>query len=311
MEIQEKILKLKKQKNAVILAHFYQTSDIQDIADFVEDSLGLSQKASTTKADIIVFAGVHFMAETAKIINPQKKVLIPDINAVCSLADSCKFTDLKKYKEKYPDHKVISYINCSAEVKTLSDVICTSSNAVKIVNSFSKNQKLIFAPDKNLGAYVNKITGRNMVLWNGECKVHDLLSTESILTIKLDNPDAKIIAHPECKAIVLEMADFIGSTAAMLAFVKKDSAKRFIIATETGIIHQMKKIAPEKEFIIVSKDKTCSCNDCEYMKMNTMEKLYDCLLKETPEIKLPLEIIVKARIPLQKMLDLSNIEKNK
>ncbi len=309
MTIQDNILQLKKQKNAVILAHFYQIPAIQDIADFVEDSLGLSQKAAATDADIIVFAGVHFMAETAKIINPEKKVLLPDINAGCSLADSCKFEDFKAFKEKYPDHKVISYINCSAEVKTLSDVICTSGNAVDIVNSFTENQPLIFAPDKNLGGYINKISGRNMLLWDGSCKVHDMLNQEAIIHLKLVHTDAKLIAHPECKATILEIADFVGSTAAMMKFIVQDNAKKYIVATETGIVHQMKKAAPEKEFIIASNDETCSCNDCEYMKLNTLEKLLACLENETPEIILPLHIIEKAKIPILRMLEISNNKK--
>jgi quinolinate synthase len=305
MKLRDEILSLKKQKNAVILAHFYQISEIQDIADFVEDSLGLSQKAANTNADIIVFVGVHFMAETAKILNPNKKVLLPDMDAGCSLADSCPYDDFKKFIEKYPDHKVISYINCSAKLKTLSDVICTSGNAVKIVNSYPKDQPLIFAPDKNLGDYINKLTGRNMVLWNGTCKVHDQLNDEQIITLKINHPDAKLIAHPECKSTILELADFVGSTAAMLKFISEDNTKKYIVATESGILHQMKKLAPDKEFIIVASDKTCNCNDCQYMKLNTMPKLYQCMKNETPEIILSPDIIEKARIPILKMLELS------
>jgi quinolinate synthase len=305
MKLQDEILSLKKQKNAVILAHFYQISQIQDIADFVEDSLGLSQKAANTNADIIVFAGVHFMAETAKILNPDKKVLLPDLNAGCSLADSCPYDDFKKFIEKYPGHKVISYINCSAEVKTLSDVICTSGNAVKIVNSYPKNQPLIFAPDKNLGDYINKLTGRNMVLWNGSCKVHDQLNEEQVIKLKIENPNAKLIAHPECKSTILELADFVGSTASMLKFISQDTSKKYIVATESGILHQMRKIAPDKEFIIVASDKNCNCNDCEYMKLNTLPKLYQCLKDEKPEIILSKEVIEKAKIPILKMLEIS------
>jgi len=305
MKLQDEILSLKKQKNAVILAHFYQISQIQDIADFVEDSLGLSQKAANTNADIIVFAGVHFMAETAKILNPDKKVLLPDLNAGCSLADSCPYDDFKKFVEKYPDHKVISYINCSAQVKTLSDVICTSGNAVKIVNSYPKDQPLIFAPDKNLGDYINKLTGRNMVLWDGTCKVHDQLNDEQVIKLKIENSDAKLIAHPECKSTILELADFVGSTAAMLKFILQDSSKKYIVATESGILHQMRKIAPDKEFIIVASDKTCNCNDCEYMKLNTLPKLYQCLKDEKPEIILSKEVIENAKIPILKMLEIS------
>jgi quinolinate synthase len=305
MNLRDEILRLKKQKNAVILAHFYQIAEIQDIADYVEDSLGLSQKAANTDANIIVFAGVHFMAETAKILNPDKKVLLPDLNAGCSLADSCPYDDFKKYIKKYPDHKVVSYINCSAEVKTLSDVICTSGNAVKIVNSYPEDQLLIFAPDKNLGSYINKLTGRNMVLWDGTCKVHDQLSEEQIILLKIFYPDAKLIAHPECKSTILELADYVGSTAAMLKFISKDPSKKYIVATESGIIHQMKKMAPEKEFIIVSSDKTCNCNDCEYMKLNTLPKLYQCLKEESPEIILSPEVIEKAKMPILKMLEIS------
>jgi quinolinate synthase len=305
MNLRDEILRLKKQKNAVILAHFYQIAEIQDLADYVEDSLGLSQKAAHTDAEIIVFAGVHFMAETAKILNPRKKVLLPDLNAGCSLADSCKYDDFKKFIQKYPNHKVVSYINCSAEVKTLSDVICTSGNAVKIVNSFAKDQPLIFAPDKNLGDYINKLTGRKMVLWDGSCKVHDQLNEEQIVVLKSENMDAKLIAHPECKSSILELADFVGSTAAMLQFISQDTGKKYIVATESGILHQMKKMAPEKQFIIVASDKTCNCNDCEYMKLNTVSKLYQCLKDESPEIILSPEVIEKARIPILKMLEIS------
>jgi len=305
MKLQEEILMLKKQKNAVILAHFYQIAEIQDVADFVEDSLGLSQKAATTDAKIIVFAGVHFMAETAKILNPEKKVLIPDLKAGCSLADSCKYDDLIKFIAQHPDHKVISYINCSADVKTVSDVICTSGNAIKIVNSYPMNQPLLFAPDKNLGGYINKITGRNMLLWDGTCKVHDLLKEEEIINLKIAYPDAKLIAHPECKSTILLLADFVGSTAAMLKFISDDDAKKYIVATESGIIHQMKKMQPDKEFIIATNDRTCNCNDCEFMKMNTLEKLYNCLLNEEPEILLSKEVIEKAKVPILKMLEIT------
>jgi len=309
MNYQKEISLLKEQKNAVILAHFYQIPEIQDLADYVEDSLGLSQKAASTNAKIIVFCGVKFMAETAKILNPDKKVLLPDLEAGCSLADSCSYEDLKKFKQQHPGHMVVSYINCSAEVKTLSDIICTSGNAVKIINSIPKDQPLIFTPDKNLGSYINKLTGRNMVLWNGSCKVHEQLTQEEIIRLKIKNPDAKLIAHPECRAVILELADFIGSTAAMLKFIEKDDNKKYIVATETGIIHQMKKIAPEKEFIVASNDKTCSCNDCEYMKLNTLKKLYDCLKNEQPEIILDKKIIKNAKKPLLKMLEISALTK--
>ena len=299
------IEKLKKEKNAVLLAHYYQIPEIQDIADYIGDSLGLAQKALETQSDIIIFAGVHFMAETAKILNPKTKVILPDLEAGCSLADSCPADKFKKFKEKYPNHIVISYINCSAAIKTMSDVICTSGNAVNIVESFPKEQKIIFAPDKNLGAYVNQLTGRNMVLWDGTCEVHDILTTEAIINLKVANPDAKLVAHPECKAAVLELADFVGSTTAMLKFTRLDKAKRFIIASETGILHQMKKESPDKEFIIVPTDETCSCNDCPYMKKNTMEKLYLSMKNETPEIILSNETIEKAKIPIVRMLEIS------
>jgi quinolinate synthase len=299
------IEEIKKKKNAVILAHYYQVAEIQDIADFVGDSLQLSQRAAETDADIIVFAGVHFMAETAKILSPSKVVLLPDLEAGCSLASSAPEKEFSDFVKQHPDHKVVTYINCSAAVKTWSDVIVTSSNAVKIVESFPKYQKLIFAPDKNLGAYINGLTGRNMLLWDGACEVHETIRTESILQLKLQNPDAKLIAHPECKQPVLILADFIGSTAAMLDFTAKDSSQKFIVATETGIIHQMQKLSPEKEFIVVPSDETCSCNDCPYMKLNTLEKLYLCLLNQTPEITLSDEIIEKARKPILRMLELS------
>ncbi len=299
------INKLRKEKSAVILAHYYQIPEIQDVADFVGDSLGLAQNAAETKADLIVFAGVHFMAETAKILNPGKKVLLPDLGAGCSLADSCPPDAFDEFLKKYPGHIVISYINCSAAIKTMSDVICTSGNALKIVESFPKDEKIIFAPDKNLGGYINRITGRNMVLWDGTCEVHDILSTEAIINLKIENPDAKLIAHPECKAQVLELADFIGSTNEMLNFTRKDVSKKFIVATESGILHQMRKDSPGKEFLIVPTNETCSCNDCPYMKLNTLEKLYLCLKNESPEIILATEVIEKAKTPINKMLEIS------
>lgn len=304
-ELISRIQQLKSEKNAVLLAHYYQVPEIQDLADYVGDSLGLAQKAATGKSDLIVFAGVHFMAETAKILNPTTKVVLPDLEAGCSLADSCPKDDFAAFKAKYPDHIVISYINCTADIKTMSDVICTSGNAVQIVESFARNQKIIFAPDKNLGGYINRVTGRNMVLWDGTCEVHDVLSTEAVINLKLDNPDAKLIAHPECKAAVLELADFIGSTTAMLNFTKTDDSKRYIVATETGILHQMQKDSPGKEFLIVPTDETCSCNDCPYMKLNTLEKLYLCLKNEQPEIILNDEVIKAAEVPIRRMLDIS------
>ena len=304
-EIIEKIDFLRRKKNAVILAHYYQLPEIQDMADFVGDSLQLAQNALQTKADMIVFAGVKFMAETAKILNPDKKVLLPDLEAGCSLADSCPAEDFKKFREQHPDHTVITYINSSVEVKMLTDVVCTSSNAVQIVNSFPIDQKIIFAPDKNLGAYVNSATGRNMLLWNGCCHVHDVLTSENIIRLKLQNQDALLIAHPECKAVVLEMADFIGSTAAMLNFTKKNTSKKYIVATESGIIHQMKKASPEKEFIVVNAQEACSCNDCEYMKKITPGKILQSLEKEIFEITLSPDVIEKAKTPILKMLELS------
>ncbi|MFZ4523341.1 MAG: quinolinate synthase NadA [Bacteroidales bacterium] len=301
----DKILALKKEKNAVILAHYYQVSEIQDIADFIGDSLALSQNALQTTADIIVFAGVHFMAETAKILNPSKKVLIPDLSAGCSLADSCPADKFGQFKAAHPNHVVISYINCSAQIKTMSDVICTSSNAVKIVESFPRDQKIIFAPDKNLGGYINAITGRNMVLWDGSCEVHDIIKTEEVVKLKAEHPDAKMIAHPECKAVILELADYIGSTTALLNYTMKSTSKKFIVATETGILHQMRKASPDKEFFIVPTDEACSCNDCPYMKLNTLEKLHACLVNEKPELILPESVMEQARKPILRMLELS------
>ena len=304
-QLKDEILKLKKNNNAVLLAHYYQISEIQDIADYVGDSLGLAQKAVKTKADMIVFAGVNFMAETAKILNPDKLVVLPDLEAGCSLADSCTADDFKKFKEKYPDHIVISYINCTATIKTMSDVICTSGNAIQIVETFPKEQKIIFAPDKNLGGYINRKTGRNMILWNGTCEVHDILNTEAIINLKIRNKDAKLIAHPECKAPVLELADFVGSTSAMLKFTKFDDSKKYIVATETGILHQMRKESPEKEFIIVPSDETCSCNDCFEMKKNTLKKVYLCMKYKKPEILISNDVMEKAKKPIVRMLDIS------
>lgn len=269
--------------------------------------MALAQKANEIDADIILFAGVHFMAETAKILNPDRKVLLPDLEAGCSLAESCPASDFAKFKAKYPDHIVISYINCTAEIKTLSDVICTSGNAVQIVESFPKDQKIIFAPDKNLGRYINEVTGRNMVLWDGTCEVHDILSSEKIMKMKIENPDATLVTHPECGQPVLMLADFVGSTTAMLNYTKNSKADKFIVATETGILHQMKKDSPNKEFLIVPADETCSCNDCAYMKLNTMEKLYLALKNEQPEIILPDEIMKNAKEPIVRMLDLSKM----
>jgi len=305
MDYKKEINRLKKEKNALILAHYYQISEIQDIADYVGDSLGLAQRASEANADIIVFAGVHFMAEVAKIINPDTKVLLPDMEAGCSLADSCPYDDFAAFKAQYPDHIVISYINTTAAVKTLSDVICTSGNAVKLVESFPKDQKIIFAPDRNLGGYVNRITGRNMVLWDGTCEIHDILTAEEILRMKEENPDAKIVAHPECQQQILEIADFVGSTTGLLKFTREDPAKKFIVATETGILHQMYRESPDKEFLVVPSDETCACNDCPFMKLNTMEKLYLALENETPEIIMDEQIMEQARKPIERMLEIS------
>ncbi len=301
----QEIAKLKKEKNAIILAHYYQIPEIQDIADYVGDSLGLAQAAAETKADLIVFAGVHFMAETAKILNPNKKVLLPDLEAGCSLAASCPPDDFSKFRAKYPDHIVLSYINCTAGIKELSDVIVTSGNAVQIVESFPKEQKIIFAPDKNLGGYINQITGRNMVLWDGTCEVHDQLTTEALIQLKRLNPDAEVVAHPECDGPILALADMIGSTSAMLKHTQKSASKKFIVASETGILHQMKLNSPEKEFLVVPKDETCSCNDCPYMKLNTMEKLYLAMKNEEPRIELSAEVIERAKRPIIKMLTIS------
>ena len=299
------IERLKKEKNAVILAHYYQEPDIQDVADYIGDSLGLAQQAEKTKADMIVFAGVHFMAETAKILNPTKKVVIPDLRAGCSLSDSCPPSLFSKFKEQHPDHVVVSYINCSAGIKALSDVIVTSSNARVIVESFPPEQKIIFAPDKNLGAYINKVTGRNMLLWNGACMVHEIFSQEKIMKLKVRHPHAKLIAHPECEEPVLKMADFIGSTTGLLKFTQSDDSKEYIVATETGILHQMMKASPGKTFIPAPPNNSCACNDCPHMKLNTLEKLYLCLEYETPEITMDEELRKAARKPIDKMLEIS------
>lgn len=305
LDLIKEITLLKREKNAVILAHYYQDAEIQDVADYIGDSLGLAQQAEKTKADIILFAGVHFMAETAKILNPSKKVIIPDLKAGCSLSDSCPPNLFKKFKEAHPDHKVISYINCSAGIKELSDVICTSSNARIIVDSFPLDQKLIFAPDKNLGAYINKVTGREMLLWNGACMVHEIFSVEKLIKLKNAYPDAKIIAHPECEDPILDLADYIGSTTQLLNYTKNESTGTFIVATETGILHQMIKLSPEKKFIPAPPDNACACNDCPHMKLNTMEKLYLCLKYELPEIIMERSVLENAKRPIQEMLELS------
>jgi len=305
LDLYAEIEKLKQQKNAVILAHYYQEGEIQDIADYIGDSLGLSQQAAKTDADIIVFAGVHFMAETAKILSPTKKVLLPDLKAGCSLADSCPPHLFKKFKESYPDHLVITYVNCTAELKAMSDIVCTSSNAVQIVESLPADQKIIFGPDRNLGAYVAKKTGRDLVLWNGACMVHEIFSREKITKLKERHPNAKILAHPECEEHILQLADYIGSTTGILKYATNDAATEFIVATEAGIIHQMEKDNPTKTFIPAPPNNTCACNDCPHMKRNTLEKLYLCLKNEMPEITLPADIIAKAVKPIERMLDIS------
>lgn len=305
LDLFEEIARLKKEKNAVILAHYYQDADIQDVADFIGDSLGLAQEAARTKADIIVFAGVHFMAETAKILNPDKKVLLPDLNAGCSLADSAPAPLFRTFRENYPDHLVISYINCSAEIKALSDIICTSSNAQKIIESLPDDQQIIFAPDKNLGAYLKRKTGRNMLLWNGACMVHEIFSLQKITGLKTRHPQAKFIAHPECEESVLRIADFIGSTTALLKFTQTDPSKEFIVGTESGILHQMKLASPEKVFIPGPPETNCACNDCPHMKLNTLEKLYLCMEYETPEIRMERNLLEAARKPIDRMLEIS------
>ena len=305
LDLFSEIERLKKEKNAVILAHYYQEPDIQDVADYIGDSLGLSQQAAKTDADIIVFAGVHFMAETAKILSPKKKVLLPDLKAGCSLSDSCPPHLFAKFKERYPDHMVITYVNCTAELKAMSDIVCTSSNAVQIVNSLPKDQPIIFGPDRNLGRYVAQKTGRELVLWNGACMVHEIFSQQRILKLKQQHPEAKFIAHPECEEAVLSMADYIGSTTGLLKYTIENPAQEFIIATESGIIHQMEKANPNKVFIPAPPNNQCACNDCPHMKRNTLEKLYLCLKNEMPEITLPVDVIKKAQKPIERMLEIS------
>ena len=305
LDLFDEIERLKKEKNAIVLAHYYQEPDIQDVADYIGDSLGLSQQAAKTDADKIVFAGVHFMAETAKILSPQKKVLLPDLKAGCSLADSAPPELFRKFKEKHPDHLVISYINCSAGIKALSDIICTSSNAEKILDSLPKDQQIIFAPDSNLGAYLANKTGSNMLLWNGACMVHEIFSLEKITRLKIRHPKAKVLAHPECEAAVLDIADYIGSTTGILNFSKKDDAREYIVVTETGILHQMQKENPGKTFIPAPPNNACACNDCPHMKLNTLEKLYLCMEYETPEITMNEELRIAAKKPIERMLEIS------
>ncbi len=305
LDLVEEIKKLKVEKNAIILAHYYQESEIQDIADYIGDSLGLAQKAAATDADMIVFAGVHFMAETAKMLNPNKKVVLPDLKAGCSLADSCPPHIFRKFKEKYPDHVVVSYINCTAELKTLTDICCTSSNAEIIINSIPEDKGIIFAPDKNLGAYLKKKSGRDMILWDGACMVHEIFSYEKITKLMEEYPEAKFIAHPECEEHILDIADFIGSTTQLLKYTQNDAATSFIVATESGILHQMQLASPDKTFIPAPPNNACACNDCPYMKLNTLEKLYLCMKYELPEIILEDWIIEEGKVCIDRMLEIS------
>lgn len=299
------ILALKKELNAVILAHYYQESEIQDIADFIGDSLDLARKAKATNADVIVFAGVHFMAETAKILNPNKLVLLPDLEAGCSLADSCPAPLFKSFREKHPDHVAITYINCTAAVKALSDIICTSSNAEKIINQIPPDKPILFSPDRNLGGFLKKKTGREMTLWDGTCIVHETFSEKKIISLKIKNPQAKIIAHPECEEAVLKYADFIGSTSMLLNYVQTDSSSAYIVATEPGIIHQMENHTKGKTFIPAPPEKNCSCNNCPFMKKNTLEKLYLCMKNKNPQIEMEESVWVKALTPITRMLEMS------
>lgn len=306
VELIEKINQLRKEKNAIIMAHYYQDGAIQDIADIVGDSLALAQWATKTTADILVVCGVHFMGETAKILSPHKKVLVPDMNAGCSLADSCKAEDFEAFIKKHPDHTVISYVNTTAAVKALTDVVVTSTNARKIVEQFPQDAKLIFGPDRNLGDYINKMSGRNMILWDGACHVHEQFSVEKLVLLKKQYPEAKVLAHPECKNVLLILADFVGSTQALLNYATESDAKTFLIATESGIIHEMEKKNPNKEFIPIPPiDSTCGCNNCEFMKLNTLEKIYNCLKNEAPEILIDESVRIKAVKPILKMLEMS------
>ncbi|MBR5210325.1 MAG: quinolinate synthase NadA [Paludibacteraceae bacterium] len=300
------INRLKKEKNAIIMAHYYQDGDIQDIADFVGDSLALAQWAAKTDADIIMLCGVHFMGETAKILSPNKKVLVPDMAAGCSLADSCPADEFEKFIKDHPGHKVISYVNTTAAVKALTDVVVTSTNAKQIVDSFPKDEKIIFGPDKNLGNYINSITGRNMVLWNGACHVHEKFSVRKVLDLKKEYPDAQVLVHPECKDVIVRLADKVGSTAGLLKYAIASDCKRFLVATESGILHEMQKSAPDKVFIpIPPEDSTCACNNCSYMRLNTLEKVYEVLKNESPEVEVSDELREKAVKPILKMLEIS------
>ena len=305
LDLFEEIERLRKEMNAVILAHYYQESEIQDLADFVGDSLELARKAVSTTADVIVFAGVHFMAETAKILNPDKLVVVPDMNAGCSLADSCPPDQFKAFREAHPDHFAITYINCSSGVKALSDLICTSSNAEKLIRQIPESTPILFSPDKNLGAYIAKKTGRPMLLWQGTCQVHEIFSEKRIVQLKVTHPEALVLAHPECEEAILNHADFIGSTSGILNYVKQSANNKFIIVTEPGIIHQMEKSCPDKTFIPAPPDNECACNVCPHMKLNTLEKLYLCMVNRAPEITLPEDIRLRALKPIQKMLEMS------
>ena len=305
LDLEGSIKKLKNELNAIILAHFYQDSEIQDLADVVGDSLELSRRAADTNADVIVFAGVHFMAETAKILNPKKQVLLPDLNAGCSLAEGCPAPQFKQFREQHPNHVAITYINCSAGVKAESDIICTSSNAEKIIRQIPQDRPILFAPDRNLGRYLIKKTGRDMLLWQGTCIVHETFSAKKILHLAATHPGAKLIAHPECDETLLDRADFIGSTSGLLNYVRTSPHAEFIIATEAGIIHQMQKACPDKLFIPAPPDENCSCNECPYMKLNTMEKLYLCMQRRSPEITLEEPMIKRALVPIQRMLEMS------
>lgn len=307
-DLKKTLISLKKKKNAVILAHYYQEKDIQDVADYIGDSLGLAIEASKTDAEIIVFAGVHFMAETAKLLNPTRKVVLPDLKAGCSLADSCPPNQFKAFIDAHPAHVVVTYVNCTAEVKALSDIVCTSSNAVDIINSFPIDQKIIFAPDKNLGKYLQKETGRDLVLWEGACIVHEAFSFDKLLKLKLEYPKAKVVAHPESEPHILEVADYVGSTSKMINYIKTSEADTFIVGTEAGILHELTKQAPGKNLIPlpIHEDNTCACSECAFMKVNTLEKVYNCLLHETPEVNIDPEIFDRAKAPIVKMIEFSN-----
>ena len=306
LDLKAEIQRLKRELNAIILAHYYQESEIQDIADFVGDSLELAKKAKSTSADVIVFAGVHFMAETAKILNPEKLVLLPDLEASCSLAEGCPVNEFKTFRENHPDHIAITYINCSADVKALSDIICTSSSAEKIISQIPLDQPILFSPDRNLGKYLIKKTGRKMLLWDGSCIVHETFSERKIIDLKIKYPEAKLISHPECEEPILMHSDFIGSTSRLLSFIQEDFSTQYIVATETGIIHQMKKAAPQKEYIPAPpEDDSCSCNECPYMRLNTLEKLYLCMKNKYPEISLEDETRKKALLSIERMLAVS------